>query len=58
MQNGTYVEDPKGQVSKTVTLQALLSCKITPTNFAKDQWNAQSLGLPYSVRYSTIVFII
>jgi hypothetical protein len=58
MQKGTYVEDPKGQVGKTITLQASQSYKIAPTNFAKDQWNAKSLGLPYSVRYPTIIFII
>ncbi len=31
-----YVRDSKGQVNKTITLQALQSCRITPTNFARD----------------------
>ncbi len=38
-----YVKDPKGQVSKIVTLQALQSCKIEPMNSNGDQWNANSL---------------
>jgi hypothetical protein len=29
-----YVEDLKGQVNKSLALQALQSCKIAPTNFA------------------------
>ncbi len=53
-----YVEDPKGQVSKIIALQALSSCRIAPTKFARDQWIAKSLGLPYSVRYLAIVFVI
>jgi hypothetical protein len=51
---GVYVKDPKGQVGKTVALQALQSCKIKPTDFTKDQWNAKNLGLPYLVRYKGI----
>ncbi len=50
-----YVEDQKGQIGKTVALHTLQSCKITPTNFARDQW---SLGLPYLVRYHVIIFMI
>ncbi len=53
-----YVEDPKAQVSKTITLQPLQSCKIAPTNFAKDEWNVKSLGLPCSVKYLAIIYVI
>ncbi len=53
-----YVEDPKRQVNKAITLQALQSCRIAPTNFVKDQWNAKILGSPYSVKYPTIIYMI
>ncbi len=53
-----YVEDPKGQVRKIITSQALQGCRIAPINFARDQWNAKSLGLPYSMRYITIIPMI
>jgi hypothetical protein len=53
-----YVEDPKGQVGKTITLQALQSCKIAPINFVGNQWNAKNLGLPYFVRYPAIISVI
>ncbi len=46
-----YVEYIKGQVSKSLELQALQIRKIAPTNYVVDQWNAKSLGLPYSIRY-------
>jgi hypothetical protein len=53
-----YVEDPKGQASKIVTLQALYGRRIAPTNSVRDQWNVKSLGLPYSVKYPAIISMI
>jgi len=53
-----YVKDLKGKISKTLTLSALQGCRITPTNFIGDQWNAKSLGLPYFIRYPTIISMI
>jgi len=53
-----YIEDSNGQVSKSVTLQALHNYRITPTNYARNQWNAKNLGLPYSVTYPTIISMI
>ncbi len=53
-----YVKDMKGHVNKSLALQTLQSYKIAPTNSTKDQWNAKSLGLPYSVRYPTITSMI
>ncbi len=52
------VEESKGHVSMSLTIQTLQSCRFAPTNSSVDQWNAKSLGLPYSVRYPTIIFII
>ncbi len=49
-----YVEKPKGQVNKSLAIQALHNCKLTPAMFSTDQWNAKSMGLPYSVRYPTL----
>ncbi len=49
-----YVEEPKGQVSKSLTVQTLQSCRLALTNSSIDQWNGKSLGLPYFVWYSTI----
>jgi hypothetical protein len=53
-----YVKDSKGQVSKSLVVQTLQSCKITPTNFAVNQWNAKSLGLQYFVKYLIIIYVI
>ncbi len=53
-----YVEEPKGQVGKSLAFQALQSCKLAPTNSFADQWNAKSLGLQYSVKYPAIISII
>jgi len=53
-----YVKKPKGQVSKSLIVQALQNCRFAPTNSSVDQWNAKSLGLPYFVRYPTIISII
>ncbi len=53
-----YVKELKEQVSKSLTVQALQSCRLAPTNFSANQWNAKSLALPYSIRYPTIIFII
>ncbi len=53
-----YVEELKGQVSKSLVVQALQSCRLAPTNSFGDQWNANNLGLPYSIRYLAIISII
>jgi hypothetical protein len=29
-----YVEEPKGQVSKSLVVQALQNCRLTPANFS------------------------
>jgi hypothetical protein len=39
-----YVEEPKGQVSMSLVVQALHSCR--PTNSLANQLNVKSLGLP------------
>jgi hypothetical protein len=53
-----YVKNLKGQVSKIITKQALQSYGIEPTNSIGDKWNVKSLGLPYSMRYPTIISMI
>ncbi len=50
-----YVEEPKGQVSKSLAVQALQTCRLAPINFSIDQRNAKK---PRSVKYSTIISII
>ncbi len=53
-----YVEESKGCVNKSLTIQELQSCRHAPTNSSTNQWNAKSLGLPYVVRYLAIIFVI
>jgi hypothetical protein len=53
-----YVEEPKGQVSKSLVVQALQSCKLVPTNSSANQWNVKSLGLPFFVKYLAIISVI
>jgi len=53
-----YVEKVKRKFSKSFVMQALQSCKLAPTNSFINQWNAKSLGLPYFVKYPTIIFVI
>jgi hypothetical protein len=53
-----YVDKLKRQVSKSVVVQALQSCRFSPTNYLANQWNAKNLGLPYFVKYLTIISII
>ncbi len=53
-----YVKEPKGQVNKSLVVQALQSYRLAPTNSSIDQWNAKSLGLPYPIKYPTIIFVI
>ncbi len=45
-------------VTKSLVVQALQRCRLPFANSFVDQWNAKSLGLPYSIRYFTIIFII
>jgi len=35
-----YVEEPKGQVSKSLVVQTLQSCRLALVNPSIDQWNA------------------
>ncbi len=53
-----YVEKPKGHVNKSLVVQALQSCRLTPAKFFANQWNAKSLDLPYSIKYPTIIYVI
>ncbi len=53
-----YVEDLKGQVSKSLAIHALHSYRLALANFSINQWNAKSLGLPYFVRYPPIISVI
>ncbi len=53
-----YIKRPKGHVSKSLAIQALQSCRLAHANSFVDQWNAKSLGLPYSIRYPAIIFVI
>jgi hypothetical protein len=55
---GGYEEEQKGQVSKSLAVHALQSCKLACTNSFANQWNAENLGLPYSIRYPPIISII
>jgi hypothetical protein len=41
-----YVEELEGQVSKSLVVQTLQSCRLAPPNSSIDQWNAKNLGLP------------
>jgi hypothetical protein len=50
-----YVEELKRQVNKSVVVQALQICRLTPANSFADEWNAKSLGLPYFVIYLAII---
>ncbi len=53
-----YVEELKGLINKSLVVQALQSCRLTPTNSSIDQWNIKNFGLPYFVKYHVIVFVI
>ncbi len=48
----------KRQVNKSLAIQELHNCRLAPIIFFTNQWNAKCLGLPYSIRYPTIIFII
>ncbi len=53
-----YVEESKGHVRKSLVVQTLHTCRLAPSNSFVDQWNVESLGLLYSVRYHAIISII
>jgi len=53
-----YVEKLKGQVNKSLAIHALQSYRLALANSSTNQWNAKSLGLPYFVKYSTIIYVI
>jgi hypothetical protein len=53
-----YVEKSKGQVNKSLAVHALQSCKLALANSSTYQWNAKSMGLPYSVKYPAIISIV
>jgi hypothetical protein len=46
-----YVKEVKRQVSKSLTIHALQSCRIALANSSTYQWNAKSPSLPYFVKY-------
>jgi hypothetical protein len=52
------VKELKGWVSKSLAIQALQSCRVALANSFANQWNTKKLGLPYFVRYPTIISII
>jgi hypothetical protein len=43
-----YVKELKGQVSKSLVVQALQNCRLAPIN----------LDLPYFAKYCAIIFVI
>jgi hypothetical protein len=53
-----YVEESRGQVSKSLVVQALQSYRLAPTNSFANQWNAKNIGLPYFVKSLAIISII
>jgi hypothetical protein len=53
-----YVKKLKGQVSMSVAIQGLQSCKLAPINSSINQWNAKSLGLSYFVRLTLYLSFI
>jgi len=53
-----YLEDRKGHVSKSLTVHELQSCRLAFANSFADQWNAKSMGLPYSIKYPAIISIV
>jgi hypothetical protein len=53
-----YIEDVKGQVSKTLVVQTLQGCRLALANSFAYQWNTKSLGFPYSIKYPAIIFVI
>ncbi len=53
-----YVKELKGKVSKCLVIQTLQNCRLALANSSTNQWNAKNLGLPYSVKYPTIIYVI
>ncbi len=53
-----YLKNLKRQVNKSLIVQALQSCRLALADSFTYQWNAKSLGLPYSIKYPTIIFVI
>jgi hypothetical protein len=53
-----YVEEPKGQVNKSLAIQALQNCRLALANSSTNQWHTKSLGLPYFIKYPSIIFVI
>ncbi len=51
------VEEPKGKVNKSLAIQTLQSSRLARTNFFAHQWNTESLGLPYSIKYLAIICV-
>jgi hypothetical protein len=39
-----YVKELKGQVNKSLVVQALQSCKLAPTNSFANKWNFKKFG--------------
>jgi hypothetical protein len=53
-----YIENAKGQINKTLAVQALQGCRLAAKNSLVDKWNTKSLGLPYSIKYLAIISVI
>jgi hypothetical protein len=53
-----YVEELKRQVNKSLIVQTLHSYRLALANSSTNQWNTNSLGLPYFVRYPTTIPIV
>jgi hypothetical protein len=52
------VEKLKGYVNKSLEIQILQSYRLAPANSSAYNWNAKSLGVPYSVKYLAIIYVI
>jgi hypothetical protein len=52
------IQDPKRHVSNSLALQTLKIYRIAIANSTTYQWNVKNLGLPYFVRYPTIISMI
>jgi len=48
----------KGQVNKSLVVQALQNCKLALAIFFANQRNIKNLGMPYSIKYPAIISII
>jgi len=52
-----YVEELKGQISKSLVIQALQKCRLAPTNSFVNQ-ECKEFGFAISIKYLAIISII